>query len=174
YLSQDKNSQVKNSQAENSQVKNSQAENSQAMNSQESVQKKTSGWPPAGVWNFFNKGSFVKGHYSGTYKECGSFWAHAKPVDLEECLALDCPTQNKDVIDFYTQIIANWQELQPGYQPLSRQLLAEYLWKLVDLSNQSHIDKILQDCIQQIFDELGVHKLGAIITNVVQIVQLQN
>ncbi|CAG8840324.1 24263_t:CDS:2, partial [Gigaspora margarita] len=28
---------------------------------------------------------------------------------LEEHLALDCSTQNKDVIDFYTQIIANRQ-----------------------------------------------------------------
>ncbi|CAG8838899.1 21059_t:CDS:1, partial [Gigaspora margarita] len=96
YVSQDENSQVENSQAKNSQVENSQAENSQAMNSQESVQKKTSGRPPAGVWNFFNRGPSVKGHCSGTCKECGSFWAHAKPVDLEEHLALDCPTQNKD------------------------------------------------------------------------------
>ncbi|CAG8788070.1 16427_t:CDS:1, partial [Dentiscutata erythropus] len=85
------------------------AENSQAKNLQESVQKKTSGWPLAGVWNFFNKGSSIKGYCLGTCKECGSFWAHAKSVDLEEHLALDCPTQNKDVIDFYTQIIANRQ-----------------------------------------------------------------
>ncbi|CAG8744937.1 27681_t:CDS:2, partial [Dentiscutata erythropus] len=80
-----------------------------AKNLQESVQKKTSGWPLAGVWNFFNKGSSIKGYCLGTCKECGSFWAHAKSVDLEEHLALDCPTQNKDVIDFYTQIIANQQ-----------------------------------------------------------------
>ncbi|KAF0552756.1 zinc finger bed domain-containing protein 1-like [Gigaspora margarita] len=95
------------------------------MNSQESVQKKTSGRPPAGVWNFFNRGSSVKGHCSGTRKECGSFWECAKPVDLEEHLALDCPTQNKDVINFYTQIIANRQghgqtasqENIPGAEP---------------------------------------------------------
>ena len=41
----------------------------------------------------------------------------------------------------------------------------EYLWKLVDLSNQSHTGETLQDCIQQIFDELGVHKFGAIVTD---------
>ncbi|KAF0509356.1 zinc finger bed domain-containing protein 1-like [Gigaspora margarita] len=77
------------------------------MNSQESVQKQ------------------LKGHCSGTCKECRSFWAHAKPVDLEELLALDCPTQKKDVIDYYTQIIANRQghgqaasqENLPGAEP---------------------------------------------------------
>ncbi|CAG8578585.1 28166_t:CDS:2, partial [Racocetra persica] len=55
----------------------------------------SAGGPLAGVWNFFNKGSSVK--------------AHAKPVDLEKHLVLDCPNQNKDIIDFYTQIIANRQ-----------------------------------------------------------------
>ncbi|CAG8834722.1 5266_t:CDS:2, partial [Cetraspora pellucida] len=62
-----------------------------------------------GVWNFFNKGASVKGHCSGQCKKCGAFWACAKPVDLEEHLALDCPNQNKDIIDFYTQIISNRQ-----------------------------------------------------------------
>ncbi|CAG8812438.1 29180_t:CDS:2 [Gigaspora margarita] len=78
------------------------------------------------------KGPSVKGHCSGTCKECGSFWARAKPVDLEEHLALDCPTQNKDVIDFYTQIIANRQghgqavsqENIPGAEPTT---LSEFL-----------------------------------------------
>ncbi|KAF0512009.1 zinc finger bed domain-containing protein 1-like [Gigaspora margarita] len=104
---------------------NSQVENPQTENSQESVQKKSSGRPPAGIWAFFNKGASVKGHCSGQCKECGSFWARAKPVDLEEHLALDCLKQNQDVIEFYTQIIANRQgnsqaapqEIIPGVEP---------------------------------------------------------
>ncbi|CAG8676296.1 6463_t:CDS:2, partial [Cetraspora pellucida] len=62
-----------------------------------------------GVWSFFNKGVSVKGHCSGQCKVCGSFWARAKPVDLEEHLALDCPNQDKDVIDFYNKVVANRQ-----------------------------------------------------------------
>ncbi|KAF0522131.1 hypothetical protein F8M41_015586 [Gigaspora margarita] len=58
---------------------------------------------------FFNRGSFVKGYCLETYKEYESFWAHVKPVNLEEHLALDCSTKNKDVIDFHTQIIVNRQ-----------------------------------------------------------------
>ncbi|RIB24992.1 hypothetical protein C2G38_2167033 [Gigaspora rosea] len=197
------------------------------MNSQESVQKKTSGRPPAGVWNFFNRGPFVKGHCSGTCNECGSFWACAKPVDLEEHLALDCPTQNKDVIDFYTQIIANRQghgqaasqENIPSVEPSKKKhkitrdqaTLSEFLesTKLtpqrecninsalikafiicrllnteiikVNQSIKNILEKAtnltlgldgwtdpcetLQDCIQQIFDELGVDKFGAIVTD---------
>ncbi|CAG8822150.1 9175_t:CDS:2, partial [Cetraspora pellucida] len=154
----------------------SQVKNSQDENLQESVQKKSAGRPLAGVWNFFNKGASVKGHCLEQCKECEAFWARAKPVDLEKHLALDCPSQNKDIIDFYTQIISNRQgdqaslseflestkltlqrenninsalikvfvvcnipfhiisnpyfidalrELQPGYQPPSRQLLAD-------------------------------------------------
>lgn len=86
-----------------------QDENPQNEDSQESIQKKSAGRPPAGVWSFFNKGISAKGHCSGQCKECGAFWARAKPVDLEEHLALDCPNQNKDIIDFYTQIISNRQ-----------------------------------------------------------------
>ncbi|CAG8836228.1 39471_t:CDS:2, partial [Gigaspora margarita] len=56
-------------------------------------------------------GPSVKGYCSGTCKKYGSFWAYAKLVDLKEHLALDCPTQNKGVIDFYTQIIANQQAI---------------------------------------------------------------
>ncbi|CAG8505863.1 10257_t:CDS:2 [Racocetra fulgida] len=56
--------------------------------------------------------------------ECSAFWARAKPIDLEEHLALNCPNQNKDIIDFYTQIIANRQgrsqaasqEITPGVE----------------------------------------------------------
>ncbi|CAG8834795.1 27053_t:CDS:1, partial [Racocetra persica] len=41
----------------------------------------------------------------------------------------------------------------------------EYLWKLVDLSDQSHTGETLQECIQKIFDKLGAHKFGAIVTD---------
>ncbi|CAG8793116.1 8907_t:CDS:2, partial [Dentiscutata erythropus] len=67
----------------------------------------------------------VKDYCSETCKECGSFGACAKPVNLEEYLALDCSIQNKNIIDFYTQIIANQQghsqaasqENIPGAEP---------------------------------------------------------
>ncbi|CAG8785559.1 14097_t:CDS:2 [Gigaspora rosea] len=78
---QDENSQNKNSQDENSQDESSQCENSQYENSQDSIQKKSAERPPAGVWRFFDK----------------------------EHLALDCPNQNKEVKDFYSQVIANRQ-----------------------------------------------------------------
>ncbi|CAG8645949.1 237_t:CDS:2 [Racocetra fulgida] len=111
---QDENFQGENSQGENSQGKNfqgdnSQAENSQGKNSQESISKKSAGQPPARVWNFFNKGASVKGHCSGQCKVCRSFWARTKSVDLEEHLALDCLNQNRDVIDFYAQVVAERQ-----------------------------------------------------------------
>ncbi|KAF0541700.1 zinc finger bed domain-containing protein 1-like [Gigaspora margarita] len=159
---------------------------------------------------FFDKGASIKGHCSGRYKVCGTFWACAKPVDLEENLALNCPNQNKEVKDFYNQGIANRQDcsqavsqkLVPGvdnpyFIDALRELRSEkssnltlgldgwtdpnekllwnfvihtssrreYLWKLVDLSNQSHFRKVLQDCIQQIFDELDIYKFSAIVTN---------
>jgi hypothetical protein len=41
----------------------------------------------------------------------------------------------------------------------------EYLWKLLDLSNQSHTGELLRNCIQQIFDELGAEKFGAVVTD---------
>ncbi|CAG8546840.1 18202_t:CDS:2, partial [Cetraspora pellucida] len=45
------------------------------------------------VWNFFNKDASVKSHCSEQCKECGAFWACAKPIDLEEHLALNCCNQ---------------------------------------------------------------------------------
>ncbi|CAG8636418.1 17974_t:CDS:2, partial [Racocetra persica] len=112
------------------------------------------------------------------------FWARAKPVDLEEHLALDCPNQNKEVKDFYNQVIANrqgsnqavFQNLVPGIElnPNRKSLWnfvihtssgREYLWKLVDLSNQSHSGEVLKDCIQQIFDELDIYQFLAIVTD---------
>ncbi|CAG8841531.1 16113_t:CDS:1, partial [Racocetra persica] len=100
--------QEENLQEENLQEENLQEENLQE-NSQESAFKKSAGWPLTGVWNFFNKGASVKGHSSGQCNVCGTFWARAKPVDLEEHLALNCPNQDKDIIDFYTQVVANRQ-----------------------------------------------------------------
>ncbi|CAG8653404.1 11584_t:CDS:2 [Ambispora leptoticha] len=41
----------------------------------------------------------------------------------------------------------------------------KYLWKLVDLFNQSHTGETLQECIQKIFDELSAHKFEAIVTD---------
>ncbi|CAG8687304.1 18705_t:CDS:1, partial [Racocetra persica] len=52
----------------------------------------------------------VKDYCSGQYKVCGVFWACVKPVDLEEHLALNCPNQDKDIIDFYVQVVANQQD----------------------------------------------------------------
>ncbi|CAG8837299.1 17386_t:CDS:1, partial [Gigaspora margarita] len=51
-------------------------------------------------------GIFVKGHCLKQCKVYGSFWVCAKPVDLEEHLALDCPNQDKNVIDFYPKVVA--------------------------------------------------------------------
>ncbi|CAG8747614.1 2906_t:CDS:2, partial [Dentiscutata erythropus] len=103
------NFQSENSQSRNFQSRNSQSKNSLNENSQESTSKKLAGRPPAGVWHFFDRGVSVKGHCSGKCKVCGSFWARAKPVDLEEHLALDCSNQDRDVIDFYAQVVANRQ-----------------------------------------------------------------
>ncbi|CAG8535542.1 9155_t:CDS:2 [Dentiscutata heterogama] len=103
------NFQSENSQSRNFQSRNFQSKNSLNENSQESTSKKSAGRPLAGVWHFFDKGVSVKDHCSRKCKVCGTFWARAKPVDLEEHLALDCSNQNRDVIDFYAQVVANRQ-----------------------------------------------------------------
>ncbi|CAG8695771.1 4343_t:CDS:2, partial [Cetraspora pellucida] len=54
--------------------------------------------------------------------------ACARPVDLEEHLALDYLNQDKEIVDFYTQIIASRQghsqtasqEVIPGAEPSKR------------------------------------------------------
>ncbi|CAG8607032.1 35984_t:CDS:1, partial [Gigaspora margarita] len=114
------------------------------MNSQKSVQKKNFWMAICRSLEFFNRGSSVKGYCSKTCKECESFWACAKPVNLEEHLALDCSTQNKDVIDFYTQIIVNrqghdqaaFQENLSGAEPSTKKC------KLT--SNQAILSKFLK------------------------------
>ncbi|CAG8521162.1 9721_t:CDS:2 [Racocetra fulgida] len=114
-------SQGENSQGENSQDENSQSENFQGENLQESVQKNL---PDDHLQKFG----------ISLTKECGAFWAHAKSVDLEEHLALDC--------------LDEWTD--PSRKSLWNFVIhtstgREYLWKLVDLSNQSHTGEILQD-----------------------------
>jgi hypothetical protein len=36
---------------------------------------------------------------------------------------------------------------------------------LVDLSDQSHTGELLRDCIQRVFDDIGVEKFGAVVTD---------
>ncbi|RHZ69644.1 hypothetical protein Glove_281g16 [Diversispora epigaea] len=67
--------------------------------------KRSSGRPLAGVWNYFEKGESKKGHRWGRCIQCGTYWAHAKPIDLEAHLAFNCPDNNKEVIQFYSKVI---------------------------------------------------------------------
>ncbi|CAG8773961.1 30426_t:CDS:2, partial [Gigaspora margarita] len=76
------------------------------------------------------KGISVKNYCSGQYKIYGSFWAHAKSVDLEKHLALDCSNQDKDVIDFYTKVVASQQSYSQAvsqkFIPESTKLTSQY------------------------------------------------
>ncbi|RHZ64831.1 hypothetical protein Glove_320g90 [Diversispora epigaea] len=51
-----------------------------------------------------------KGHRWGCCVQCGTYWACAKPIDLEAHLAFNCPDNNKEVIQFYSKVIINRSE----------------------------------------------------------------
>ncbi|CAJ0748523.1 14869_t:CDS:2, partial [Entrophospora sp. SA101] len=62
----------------------------------------------SGVWEFFDydKQESKNGHRWATCFKCNMHWSQGRPVELEEHIALYCTTQVKEIIQFYSQIVA--------------------------------------------------------------------
>nr|CAG8665440.1 4951_t:CDS:2 [Entrophospora candida] len=73
-----------------------------------SQSKQSNGRPLAGVWKFFDydKKESKNGHRWATCFKCNMHWSQGRPVELEEHIALYCTTQEKEIIQFYSQIVA--------------------------------------------------------------------